>query len=208
MQTKEHEDRLEKAVAVAVRCAEETLHAKSEEDKEAARTRAEETAMEVNKYKQQLEQRDREIAEKSAALQEALDRYRKAVEHMAHATMDMVELMKRRSEMRAHLWPFPGAPMPDGWRIVVVAGPAGAGKSSFVRELLDDLNYPGEPCGSHNHQPRLHAIGCWPRMQLRLTASGTRPSVVDCAVALWAPWFTRSHIVKFIPLWLQTSHVR
>jgi flagellar biosynthesis GTPase FlhF len=148
MQTKEHEDGLVNTLAEAKRCVEEIKNAKSEEDKKAARKRAEETAMEVNKYKQQLEQRDREIAEKSASLQEALNRYQEAVKHMEHATINMVELIKRRSEMRAHLWPFPGAPLPDGWRIVVVAGPAGAGKSSFVRELLDDLGYPGEPCGS------------------------------------------------------------
>lgn len=65
-----------------------------------------------------------------------------AAARMAHLAMPLNELLTRREEMRAAFKTLPEM-NEEEWRFVVVVGPAGKGKSSFIREQLQSHGYAG-----------------------------------------------------------------
>lgn len=65
------------------------------------------------------------------------------VSRLAHLSMPLDELLQRREVMRSAFRTLPEM-APEEWRYVVVVGPAGKGKSSFIREQLQRHGYPGE----------------------------------------------------------------
>lgn len=93
----------------------------------------------------QLDSRSQALREQQEQARQAQEKWLQAVKHMGHVTMPLEQLLEQRQAMRAKLLPTtdmqPGC-KPDDWHITAVVGPAGKGKSSFVRELLELHNYP------------------------------------------------------------------
>jgi ABC-type transport system involved in cytochrome bd biosynthesis fused ATPase/permease subunit len=90
-----------------------------------------------------VQSRDKAVdAQLEQARQQRLDWQRVCMDHMKHLSMTDLELLRERQSRRSALRTLPELD-PRDWRFVVVIGPAGSGKSSFIREQLLLKGYQG-----------------------------------------------------------------
>eukprot|EP00850_Spirogloea_muscicola_P023927 SM000408S15243 [mRNA] locus=s408:25639:28651:+ [translate_table: standard] len=97
----------------------------------------EETCKLVEDCKQQ-------IAEAVQQASTALSKWKTVIAHKAHLSEPLELLQDLQARIRASLPPYN-----PKWRHVVVIGSSGLGKTTFVRQMLDQLDYPGSMNGDH-----------------------------------------------------------
>ncbi len=82
-----------------------------------------------------------------SALTTAEENWNKAVQHMKHLTAPIYELLDARAEMRQGIINSvkeSSAAAKTSWRICVVAGPSGRGKTTFISDVLGKFQYQGK----------------------------------------------------------------
>jgi hypothetical protein len=67
-----------------------------------------------------------------------------SVHSLENLTLSQRDLLRKREKMRKQLAPSSDV-NPTAWRFVVVVGPAGSGKSAFIKAELERLGYQGMP---------------------------------------------------------------
>eukprot|EP00850_Spirogloea_muscicola_P023926 SM000408S15242 [mRNA] locus=s408:39412:41276:+ [translate_table: standard] len=97
--------------------------------------KAEEAAKNVRQLLIQYRQR---VAEAERHAIEARKKWKKAIDHKGHLSQPLEDLQHLQAQLRASL-----PPCDPTWRHVVIIGPSGLGKTSFVRQMLEELHYEG-----------------------------------------------------------------
>lgn len=98
-----------------------------------------ETAAKLKMLQEQLNCREAELMRHKKIADDALDN---ALAQCKHLTLPLDKLLLQRTALRPKIMPEPEMQAAD-WRIVAVVGPAGVGKSSFVKNVVRTLGYPG-----------------------------------------------------------------
>eukprot|EP00775_Hariotina_reticulata_P007717 gene7717-7916_t len=95
----------------------------------------------LRQHLDQMKERDQQLTAQAAETAKYKKLWAGHANSLQHLVMPLSELLQRRQAMRQALCPLPEMD-PDEWRFVVVLGPPGKGKSSFVKEQLRRLGYP------------------------------------------------------------------